>query len=120
MHAGIFHLGMHRIRERLGLEGTIKVIWVQSHCQGQGQFPLHQAAQSPIQSGPEHFQGWDICLSQVLYLLSVIMSLGHEEYFLMQEVKCFLSVWLTGRSFVDLKENSAKPTKKLHGYFHSF
>lgn len=29
-------------------------------CHGQGQLPLDQVTQSPIQPGQEHFQGWSI------------------------------------------------------------
>ncbi|KAK4822675.1 hypothetical protein QYF61_019042 [Mycteria americana] len=46
--------------EWFGLEGTLKIIWFQAPCHGQGHLPLDQVAQSPIQPGLEHFQGWDI------------------------------------------------------------
>lgn len=38
----------HTILERLGLEGTLKVIQFQPLCCGQGYHPLDQAAQSPL------------------------------------------------------------------------
>jgi len=40
------------------LEGTLKTIWFQPPCHGQGQLPLDQVAQSSIQPGLEHCQGW--------------------------------------------------------------
>lgn len=43
----------------LGLEWTLKIIWLQPLCQEQGHFPLHQIAHSAIQPGLEHFQGWE-------------------------------------------------------------
>jgi len=47
----------HRTIEWIGLEGTLKIIWFQSPCHGQGHLPLDQGAQSSIQPGLEHFQG---------------------------------------------------------------
>ena len=51
----------HRIIEWLGLEGTSRIIKLQSHCRRQGRQPPHsilgQAAQSPIQPGLECLQG---------------------------------------------------------------
>jgi len=47
----------HRIVEWFGLEGTLKIIWFQPLCHGQGHLQLDQAAQSPLQPGLEHFQG---------------------------------------------------------------
>jgi len=44
----------HRITERFGLEGTLKIIQFQPPCRGQGHLPLGQVAQSPIQPGLEH------------------------------------------------------------------
>lgn len=46
----------HRTRERPGLEGTLNTISFQPPCHVQGQLPLTQTAQSPIQPGLEHFQ----------------------------------------------------------------
>jgi len=46
--------------ERFGLEGTLKIIWVQPPCHERGHLPLDQAAQSSIQPGLEHFQGGGI------------------------------------------------------------
>ena len=43
----------NRIIEWFGLEGTLKIIWVQPPCHGQGHPPLDQVAQSPIQPGLE-------------------------------------------------------------------
>ena len=40
-----------------GLEGTLKIIWFQPPCHGQGHLPPHQVAQSPIQPSLEHCQG---------------------------------------------------------------
>jgi len=48
----------HRIVEWSGLEGTFKIIWFQPPCHEQGCLPLSQVAQSSIQPGLEHFQGW--------------------------------------------------------------
>jgi len=45
--------------EWLGLEGTLKIIWFQPPCHGQGHLPPDQVAQSPIQPGLEHCQGGD-------------------------------------------------------------
>ena len=58
--AGPFQLrySIHRIIEWFGLEGTLKIIWFQPPCHGQGHLPLDQVAQSPIQPGLEHCQGW--------------------------------------------------------------
>jgi len=47
----------HRIIEWFGLEGTLKIIWLQPPCHEQGYLPLDQAAQSSIQPGLEHCQG---------------------------------------------------------------
>ena len=48
----------------LGLEGTPRIMKLQHPCCGQGHQPPHlmldQAAQGPIQPGPEHLQGWSI------------------------------------------------------------
>uniref|UniRef100_A0A8C3PLQ6 Uncharacterized protein n=1 Tax=Calidris pygmaea TaxID=425635 RepID=A0A8C3PLQ6_9CHAR len=49
---------VHRIIEWFGLEGTLKIIEFQTPCHGQGHLPLDQVAQSPIQPGLEHLQGW--------------------------------------------------------------
>ncbi|KAK4827484.1 hypothetical protein QYF61_018784 [Mycteria americana] len=49
-----------RTIEWFGLEGTLKIISFQRPCHGQGRLPLDQVAQSPIQPGLEHFQGWGI------------------------------------------------------------
>lgn len=43
-----------RIIEWLGLEDTLKII----KFHRQGHLPPDQDAQSPIQPGPEHLQGW--------------------------------------------------------------
>ncbi|KAJ7421664.1 hypothetical protein BTVI_17271 [Pitangus sulphuratus] len=50
----------HRIMEWCGLEGTLKIISFQPQRRGQGHLPLDQVAQSPIQPGFEHCQGWGI------------------------------------------------------------
>jgi len=39
------------------LEGTLKIIWFQPPCNGQGHLPLHQVTQSSIQPDLEHCQG---------------------------------------------------------------
>jgi len=39
------------------LEGTLKIIWFQHPCHGQGHLPLDQAAPISIQPGLEHCQG---------------------------------------------------------------
>jgi len=50
--------GSHqRIIEWFGLEGNLKITQFQPPCHGQGQLPLAQVAQSPVQPGLEHFQG---------------------------------------------------------------
>ncbi|KAK4808149.1 hypothetical protein QYF61_000129 [Mycteria americana] len=80
------HLKQHKLKEKALLEvsemsltvaekgqnpklKTSKLVWVgrdlKDHrvpppCHGQGCLPLEQAAQSPIQPGLEHFQGWGI------------------------------------------------------------
>jgi len=41
----------HRITEWFGLEGTLKIIWFQPRCHGQGHLPPDQIAQSSIQPG---------------------------------------------------------------------
>jgi len=48
----------HRIIEWFGFEGTLKIIWFQPPCHEQGHLPLDQVAQSSIQLGLEHCQGW--------------------------------------------------------------
>jgi len=50
----------HRITERFRSEETFKDDLVQPPCHGQGHLSLDQIAQSPIQTGLEHFQGGDI------------------------------------------------------------
>jgi len=54
----------HRILEWLGLEGTSRIIKLQTLCFMQGcqlsHLILDQAAQGPIQPGREHLQGWGI------------------------------------------------------------
>ena len=50
----------HRIIEWFGLEGTLKITWIQPPCHEQGHLPLDQVAQSPIQPGLQHFQGGGI------------------------------------------------------------
>ena len=50
----------HRIVEWFGLEETLKIIYFQTSCHGQGCHPLCWVAQSPIQAGLELFQEWDI------------------------------------------------------------
>lgn len=49
-----------RILEWCELEGTSELIYFQQHCYRQGHLPLDQTAQSPMQPGPESFQGWKI------------------------------------------------------------
>jgi len=46
------------ITEWFGLEGTLKIIYFQPPCHGQGHLPLDQVAQSPIQPGLEGFGGF--------------------------------------------------------------
>lgn len=48
----------HRITDWLGLEERFKDHLVHPSCQGQGHLSPDHAAQSPIPSGSEHFQGW--------------------------------------------------------------
>ena len=61
MHPQEFTLSQnHRVIERIGLEGTLKITQFQIPCHGQGYLPLDQVAQSPIQPDLEHFQGWSI------------------------------------------------------------
>jgi len=43
--------------EWFGLKGTLKIIWFQFLCHGQGHLPPAQLAQSSIQPGLEHCQG---------------------------------------------------------------
>lgn len=45
----------HRIREWLGLDETLNIIYFQTSCNGQQQLPLDEVSQSPIQTGFEHF-----------------------------------------------------------------
>jgi len=56
-----------RITEWLGLEGTPRIFKFQPPCRMQGHQPPHlipdQAAQSPIQPGLEHLQGWSTTAS---------------------------------------------------------
>ena len=47
-----------RIIEWFGLEGSLKIIWFQPPCHGQGHLPLDQVAESPIQTGLECIKGW--------------------------------------------------------------
>ena len=58
----VFHVHMqmwinHRIIERFGLEGTLKIVSFQPPCHEQGHLPPAQGAQSPVQPGLEHCQG---------------------------------------------------------------
>ena len=53
-------LALDRPTEGFGLEGTFKGHLVQPPCHGQGHLALDQVAQSPVQPGLEHFQGWGI------------------------------------------------------------
>lgn len=46
----------HRIIESPGLEGTLKIILFQSPTKHKDNLSLDQVAQSPIQSGLEHYQ----------------------------------------------------------------
>ena len=50
----------HRITEWVGLGGTFEGHLVQSPCHEQGHLHPDQVAQSPVQTGLECFQGWDI------------------------------------------------------------
>lgn len=50
----------YRITEWFDLEGILKTVEFQIHCCGQGQLPLVQVAEVPIQPGFEHFQEWVI------------------------------------------------------------
>jgi len=50
----------HRIIEWFGLEVTLKIVWFQPPCRGQGHLALDLVAQRCIQPGPEHFQGGGI------------------------------------------------------------
>lgn len=50
----------YRITEWFDLEGILKTVEFQTHCCGQGQLPLVQVAEVPIQPGFEHFQEWVI------------------------------------------------------------
>ena len=57
-------LSLHSTIERLGLEGTSRIMNLQPPCHRQGHQPPHlilgQAAQGSIQPGLEHLQGWGI------------------------------------------------------------
>lgn len=46
--------------EWFGLEGTLRTTQFQPHILVWGHLPLDQAAQSPIQPGLEHLQGWSV------------------------------------------------------------
>lgn len=50
----------HHIRELLGLEGILTIIYLQPQCHRQGCEPPNQAAQGLIQCVLESLQGWDI------------------------------------------------------------
>ena len=52
--------GGERIIEWFGLEGMFKDHLIPTPCYMQGHLPLDQVAHSPIQPGPECFQGWGI------------------------------------------------------------
>jgi len=78
---------------RLRLTRTVKIMYFQSLCCRQGCHPLGEAAQSPIQSGLEHFQGWDIhsfsgklhrCLNRkvviLLYFLELTQAINFDCY----------------------------------------
>lgn len=61
-----------------GLEGTFRIIWFQLPCCGQGQFPLHQVSQSPIQLAFNTYkEGTSIAFLGHLFqwLTSVIMKI---------------------------------------------
>jgi len=53
LRAGEHGLGLsvHRIIERFGLEGTLKIIWFQPPCHEQGHLSPDQVAQSSVQPG---------------------------------------------------------------------
>ena len=57
-YGAVFHI--YRITEQFGYERTLKITEFQLPCPGQGHLPLDQVAQSPIQPGLEHLQGWGI------------------------------------------------------------
>ena len=62
-HCETWSLQNHRITEWPGLEGTSRIMNLQSPCHRQGHQPPHlldQVAQGPIQPGLEHLQGWGI------------------------------------------------------------
>jgi len=55
------------ITEWLSLEETSKIMQFQPPCQGQGCQPLDQAAQGPIQPGPECLQRWHMISKELLW-----------------------------------------------------
>ena len=70
----------HGITEQFGLEGTFTDHLVQPPCNEQGHLQLHHVAQSPIQPGPECFQGWGL---HYLSLQSVpVFHHSHSKEFL--------------------------------------
>ena len=67
MHLVVLHdklsFGFVQIIEsqsELGWKGSLKIMQFQPPCYSQGHLPLDQVAQSPIQPGPECFQGGGI------------------------------------------------------------
>jgi len=64
----------HRITEWLGVEGTSRTIKLQPPCRRQSCQPpyliLDQAAQDPIQPGPEHLQGRGIHNLNIINILT--------------------------------------------------
>ena len=99
----------HRIREWPGLEGTSKIMNLQTPCHRQGQQSAHlildQAAQDPIQHGLVHLWGPGIhklsgqpvpaphhshCnfLCSILWPLSLVQSLGITEKSLIPSTEC--------------------------------
>jgi len=86
---------IHRIIEWLGLEGIPRIIKFQPPHHRQGHQPAHfipdQAAQSPIQPGLAHLQGWGIH-SPSGQPVSALSTLAVKNFPSIQSIPSFLEL----------------------------
>lgn len=66
------------IESQNGLKENLKFISCQTPHQRQGHFPLHQAAQTPIQLSPEHFQDGTFTIKEDASMCLLKMQISYN------------------------------------------
>lgn len=84
-----------RIIEWLRLEGTLKVIWFQPLCHGQGHILLRAHPAGPARTKEQNTMMWIVCF---LYMPKILKS----ELFLIVQLNCIWIDWFAQLAFWDV------------------